>query len=310
MAKRFGWLIFGSIALLTGVWLVLTVRAPLEAECAGSPIPTFSAPRPLPKTLRGARVMLNPGHGLTRSDDGTWDFQRPQPDGRTVFALEDDSNLRIARTVKRVLESSGAVVLSTRELEAGKIGISGQPAWREAARHHLSALEVSAGIWDSSGFSLRGDCAAAQDIRARALYANQEQADVLLSLHSNAGRSAARGSLVLYANRSFLRSASSELPAQSACLAQNLARAVPKAVRLERPDLDWPAAGFAGSNAYGETGFALMPSAILETAFHTNRIDGAALGQESFRQAIANGVRDALKTFLESNPLESPQSCP
>ena len=218
-------------------------------------------------------------------------------------SLEDDSNLRMARTVKRVLESAGAVVLSTRELELGTLGISGQPAWREAARHHLAAISVNAGIWDSSGWSLRGDCAAAQDIRARALYANQMRADVLLSLHSNAGRSEARGSLVLYATESFLPSTSSDLPTRSACLANNLARAIPKAVRLERPDLNWPDASVAGSGNYGETGYALMPSAILETAFHTNRLDGTALGQESFRLAMANGVRDALKTFLESSQI-------
>ncbi len=294
----------GLIALVAVLWLVSRLRSPLESECAGSPIPDFTAPRPLPKSLRGARVMLNPGHGLTLSDDGTWDFQRPQADGRGVFALEDDSNLRMARTVKRVLEAAGAVVLSTRELGTGKLGVSGQPAWREAARHHLTALEVDAGIWDSSGWSLRGDCAQGQDIRARALYANQMQTDVLLSLHSNAGRAGARGSLVLYADHPFLSAASSELPTQSACLARGLARAIPKAIRLERPELNWPDAAVAGSGNYGETGYALMPSAIVETAFHTNAIDGKALGQESFRVAIANGVRDTLQSFLES-----PRSC-
>ena len=308
MLRRIGLLALGLL-LIVLVWLVWRWRSPLESECAGSPIPAFAAPRPLPKSLRGARVMLNPGHGLTRSDDGTWDFQRPQADGRGVFALEDDSNLRMARTVKRVLESSGAVVFSTRELGAQKLGVSGQPAWRESARHHLSALEVSAGIWDSSGWSLRGDCAAAQDLRARALYANQMRADVLLSLHSNAGRPVARGSLVLYAKRSLLPSANDDLPAQSACLAKRLAGAISKAVRLERPDLNWPDASFAGSSSYGETGYALMPSVILETAFHTNAIDGKALGQESFRAAIADGVRDALIRFLKSKPLESPRSC-
>ena len=303
MTRRFGWLLLGFFALIGLIWFVSRVRVPLEAECAGTAIPDFAALRPLPQSLRGARVMLNPGHGLTLSDDGAWEFQRPQADGNIVFALEDDSNLRMARTVKRVLESAGAVVLSTRELEKGRLGVSGQPAWREAARHHLAALDVNAGIWDSSGWSLRGDCAQGQDIRARAFYANEMQADVLLSLHSNAGRPAARGSLVLYATESFLPSASSELPTQSACLAQHLARSIPRAVRLERPDLKWPDASVAGSGNYGETGYALMPSAILETAFHTNRFDGAALGQESFRLAIANGVRDALKTFLESSQI-------
>lgn len=302
-------MVLGVLALIGLLWLAPRLRSSLESECAGSPIPAFAALRPLPKSLRGARVMLNPGHGLTLSSDGTWDFQRPQADGRGVFALEDDSNLRMARSVKRILEAAGAVVFSTRELGIKKLGVSGQPAWREAARHHLSALEVSPAIWDSSGFSLRGDCAAAQDIRARALYANSVQADVLLSLHSNAGRSAARGSLVLYASQPFLAAASSNLPAQSACLARGLAREVPKAVRLERPELNWPAASVAGSTSYGETGYALMPSVILETAFHTNVIDGAALGQESFRVAIGIGVRDALQTFFESNRLESLPIC-
>jgi N-acetylmuramoyl-L-alanine amidase len=86
---------------------------------------------------------------------------------------------------------------------------------------------------------------------------------------------------------------------KNACFAQLLAVNVPKQIRLtDRPN--WKNASATASNQYGENGFALMPSAILEVAFHTNRSDGAALMQESFRVAVANGIRDALNSFFKN----------
>jgi N-acetylmuramoyl-L-alanine amidase len=41
-----------------------------------------------------------------------------------------------------------------------------------------------------------------------------------------------------------------------------------------------------------------MPSVILEVAFHTNALDGKALQQETFRQAVAKGIKNALEEFL------------
>jgi N-acetylmuramoyl-L-alanine amidase len=279
------------IALVALFWLAWNPRELLSA-CAGVPAPDFLAPRMLPNSLVGARVMLNPGHGLTLRDNGSWAYQRPLPDGEDVFVLEDASNARMARTVRDELTEAQAVVLSTRELdlESGN-GISGQDEWREAARHHLKASGVPEGIWNSSGGSLHRDCLAGQDLRARPFYANFERADLLISLHSNAGMAWARGTQVLYDER---------IPA-SACLAQNLARTVPAAIRQARPEFEWPAGQVIGSrNKYGELSLALMPSVILEVGFHTNRIDGSALQQPSFRRAVAAGIRAGTQAFLEN----------
>jgi N-acetylmuramoyl-L-alanine amidase len=167
--------------------------------------------------------------------------------------------------------------------------------WREAARHHLERVGVPEGIWNSRGFPLRDSCNLSKDIRSRPLYANLERADVLLSLHSNAGNPLARGTQVIYATRPFLRAANDDLPQKSQCLAETLAQTIPEQIRLERP---WANASINGSNQYGENGFALMPSVILETAFHTNIFDGRALRSESFRKAFASGVRTGLEQFL------------
>ena len=288
-----GWIIVLLIFLSTLwlFWLGQNNRPEFQAACAGTSIPTFAKPRTLPKTLRGARIVLNPGHGITLTDQETWGFQRPQANGISVFVLEDDSNVRLARKIKKVLEVAGASVFSTRELEDTQIGQSGVAVWREASRHYLERRGVNKGIWDSSGVALRSDCKLAKDIRARPLYANYLKADILVSIHSNAGQPLARGTQVFYANRHFLRATQAQIPKQSACLAKSLAAAVPKAIRLERPDLRWGAGSVIASNQYGENGFALMPSVILEVAFHTNALDGKALRQETWRTA--------LKSFLE-----------
>ncbi len=299
-----GWIVLLLIVIGILAWFVLVpkrFREPaLEVGCTGTPTPNFALPRATPQTLAGTRIMLNPGHGFTLTEENNWGFQRPKPNGYSVFVLEDDSNIRMARTVKRILQAAGAVVLTTRELEATKSGASGEPVWREASKHHLSRIGVNKGIWNSRGYSLRGDCRLAQDIRARPLYANLEQTDLLLSLHSNAGNPLARGTQVFYGERSFLRVAPRTLGAKNACLAKNLAIAVPKQIRLERPDLRWGDASTNQSNQYGENGFALMPSVILEVGFHTNFIDGKALQDETFRVAVAKGIRVALELFLQN----------
>jgi N-acetylmuramoyl-L-alanine amidase len=282
-------LILLVIALAALLWLAWNPRE--LSACAGVPAPNFSQPRALPNSLVGARVMLNPGHGLTLRDDGQWGYQRPLPDGEDVFVLEDASNARMARTVRDELTEAQAVVLSTRELDLEPMGVSGQEAWREASRHHLKAQDVPEGIWNSSGASLHRDCLAGQDLRSRPFYANLERADVLISLHSNAGGSWARGTQAIYDER---------IP-ESACLAQNLARTVPAAIRRARPEFEWPAGQVIGSrNKYGELSLALMPSVILEVGFHTNRIDGTALQQPSFRRAVAAGIRAGTQSFLEN----------
>lgn len=295
-----GWIILGALALWLVVTGLLRRPPPIPVACAGEAPPSFSAPRALPRSLEGLRVALNPGHGLTMTDDGDWGFQRPRADGWRVFLLEDDSNLRLARIVRDRLEASGAEVFSTRELEAGGVGASGQPAWREASVHHLERLKLPHGLWNSRGDDLRGDCRSGRDLRARAYYANHVGADVLLSLHSNAGSPWSRGTQVISSARPYLRATPPSTVSRSACLGKAFLSSLPDAIRQARPDLRWPNAEIISSDRYGENGFALMPSVILEIGFHTNAVDGRALRQDSFRQVVAKGVLDGLKTFLEN----------
>jgi hypothetical protein len=81
-------------------------------------------------------------------------------------------------------------------------------------------------------------------------------------------------------------------------LARALGDAVVAAIRQARPDLSWPDPVFKDSLEYGEINFAKMPAVILEVGFHTNPADSTALQQDSFRQAVAKGIRDGLKTYL------------
>ncbi len=298
-----GWLILGSLALLWLIWHRPTQK-PTQAACAGDPAPAFDAPRELPNSLNGLRVMLNPGHGLTLTDEGDWGFQRPIPDGSGVFVLEDDSNLRMARTVRKALVAAGATVYATRELEENVDGTSGQPAWREAATHYLERVGAPRGVWHSRGEGLHDDCRAGQDLRSRAYFANLKAADVMVSLHSNAGFPWVRGTQVISSARSYL-SAPSETPERSICMARAIATTVPDAIRQERPDLRWSNAEVISNDRYGENGYAIMPSVILEVGFHTNSVDGAALRQESFRRAVADGIVQGLTRFLK-NPACQP----
>jgi N-acetylmuramoyl-L-alanine amidase len=293
-----GWLILIALALWWLIWH-RPVSRPVQSACAGDQAPTFDAPRELPNALNGVRVMLNPGHGLTLRDEGDWGFQRPIPDGRGVFVLEDDSNLQMARTVRAALVAAGATVDTTRELEENIGGTSGKPAWREAATHHLERVGAPRGVWNSEGEGLHDDCRAGQDLRSRAYFANLKRADLMISLHSNAGMPWARGTQVISGSRPYLN-APLTTAERSACMARGLADAVPDAIRRERPDLGWSNAETISSDRYGENGYALMPSVILEVGFHTNRIDGAALRQESFRRAVADGIVNGLKRFLEN----------
>lgn len=242
--------------------------------------------------------MLNPGHGLTLTDEGEWGFQRPRADGWGIFALEDDSNLLMARAVRGALVSAGAEVYATRELEETLEGVSGNPAWQEASVHHLERVSTPQSIWNSRGEDLHGDCRAGQDLRARAYFADFKAVDVMISLHSNAGLPWVRGTRVISGARPYLN-APRETAERSGCLARSFSSEIPSAIRQAHPDLGWPDAQTISSDRYGENGYALMPSVILEIGFHTNRVDGAALRQESFRRAVARGVTEGLARFLE-----------
>lgn len=275
--------------------------------CPGSPMFTGFTGRPKPSTLTGAKITLNPGHGWTKRETGVWALQRPtlNPGGSPpVYVQEDFNNLQVGIFVKDTLMAAQAEVSSVRNLDLnGGIGLSGNPMWQEAAKHHLEAIQVPAGVWNSERDFRGSDCEEDKDIRSRPLYANFLGSDVLIGLHSNASATdwtspQARGTRVYYSTENVLPGTPGSQQVESRKLAEALAASVVHAIRMARPDLSWPDAQVIGSADYGETRFAQMPAVILEVGFHTSPIDGPALSEASFRAAVATGIREGVKTWL------------
>ncbi len=304
-------LLTGKVARLE---FAITAEKPdsgLEAQafpCSGATRITYPNPRALPTKLADTNIMLNPGHGLTQLDSGSWGYQRPviNPSGTPpVYAHEDLTNLELAIITNQVLSAAGASVDSVRNLDKNAgTGLSGQAKWQEGSRHYLQSLGVPEHVWNSEGNALDGSCNMGKDIRVRPFYANYKGVDILVSLHSNANNStSARGTWVIYNNGDFEYGVPSSTYTQSVELARSLASSVVASIRQERPDLNWPEPVIKADDRYGETGYAKMPSVILEVGFHTNAIDGQALNEASFRQAVAEGIENGLKVFLGDTPL-------
>ncbi len=278
---------------------------PLEF-CAGSAIPTDFPAGPKPTSITGAKVVLNPGHGWTLRTNGVWGLQRGLVDTNgnpPIYVQEDFNNLLMAVRVRDALAGDGAVVSSARNLDttAGN-GVSGNPKWQEAAKHHLEALGLNPGLWNSERNSGGGDCNEEKDIRARPLYANALGADALIGLHSNAVganvSTAPRGTRIYITNDHPLPNTPSTQEANSQALAQALQTSIVAAIRLARPDLQWPEAQVVKDGNYGETRYAKMAAVIVEVGFHTNPTDGPALGQDGFQRAVGDGIRAGLEAYF------------
>lgn len=272
-------------------------------ECPGATRFEGGNVREKPTSVTGARVMLNPGHGYYRTDNGSFKYQREPVNVNAtppVYAQEDQSNLFMALSVADKLSASGMVTEAARSLNLNAgIGITGKAKWEEAAIHALPDKGLPEGVWNSEGNSWAGNCAIGRDIRARAFAANYWGADAIVGLHSNAySDTSVRGTRIFYTKTPFLPDTPGSTPANSQALALAIASHIRDSIRAARPDLNWPEPIIAGSDEYGEIGYAKMPGVLIEVGFHTNATDGQALNESSFREAVAAGVHDALNEFF------------
>jgi N-acetylmuramoyl-L-alanine amidase len=306
-------------ALYAGRVVQAADRSALHAqafECAGATRYEAGAVRTKPSSITGAKVMLNPGHGFYRKDSGSLQFQRPAPNPNgtpPVFVLEDTSNLELAIAAAGVLTPTGVLVSAVRNLDKNAgVGSTGKAKWEEAAIHHLGTVGFPEGVWNSEGNALTinnnvSDCAQGRDVRARAWAANYWGADALVGIHSNASPDAsARGTRIYFPNTPFLSDTPGSTPIYARELARLLGNGLRDSIRSRMPGLNWPEPILLGSDDYGETGYAKMPSVIVEVGFHTNPIDGAALGQDAFRLAVAEGIKNGLTQFFGPAVAQNP----
>ncbi len=276
------------------------------AICAGSAILTDFPAGSKPTSITGAKIVLNPGHGWTLRTTGAWGLQRGVVNttgNPPIYVQEDFNNLEMAIRVRDALAATGALVSSVRNLDktAGN-GASGYPRWQEAAKHHLEALGLNSGIWNSERPNGGLDCNEEKDIRARPLYANALGADALIGLHTNAvganQDTAPRGTRIYITNDHPLPNTPIAQEADSKALATALQTSIVAAIRLAQPALQWPDAQVIVDGNYGETRFAKMAAAIVEVGFHTNPVDGPALGQDGLQRAVGDGIRVGLEAYF------------
>jgi len=260
----------------------------LPLEDWGLAVPEFSGTaewpldRDAPKDgpLAGYKIALSAGHGLYWNETySMWLYQR------AVFwgIWEDTTNSEIIQLVKAELESQGATVIDTREMDINaRIGVTGYPAWHEDARQYGIYLGLPTWVWDGSNTNYNSD------IRARPYMANYYDADLLISLHNNGWDGTLRGTETYWDHDNDPGS-------------QALATAVHNQIvsTMRSAYGSWTNRGIKISNdAYGEINYAQMPAALVELAFMDNVQDNALLHTEAFKQHAADAISTGICEFL------------
>jgi N-acetylmuramoyl-L-alanine amidase/putative cell wall-binding protein len=221
----------------------------------------------IPSTALGSFVYLDPGHG------GRY------PGAVYGGVTEAYVNLMLSLEIRRALQARGHRVGMTRTSNS-TVGPGSRPAWH----------------WDDDGVYLRycdSSCdhdAPIHDLQARVDKANEAGAEVFISIHNNAGSTAARGSET-YTN--WDNQTDLQLSARLADLIQS------------------EVVAHAGTRDRGthEIGFYVvrwsnMPAVLVEVGFLSNSSDRALLLSPSFRRRVAAGVADAVDRFIASEPFQ------
>lgn len=123
------------------------------------------------------------------------------------------------------------------------------------------------------------------------MYANHLGAE-LLSIHTNAHNGQARGTLVFYNSK---LAANQKLASSITCYMDELIHAVPTYKNFPVDRTPRP-----GNHA--ETKLPNKPNVIVETAFHDNPADAAALKDANFQTAAMKGVEKGYRLFKENQP--------
>lgn len=118
----------------------------------------------------------------------------------------------------------------------------------------------------------------------RATFANDKKADIFLSLHCNAGPTAARGPWTLYCNGS----------ASGKALSDKLQLAMAR-VANRNDDASYPDdSPWCGGRKLAVLRQTRMPAVILEFGFMTNPTDIKNLQSPAYQQAMAEAIAKAL----------------
>ncbi|OBU58990.1 N-acetylmuramoyl-L-alanine amidase family protein [Stenotrophomonas maltophilia] len=239
-------------------------------------------------------ALVSASHGyISLHPSREWKFQRPAPLG----IQEDTLSPLFGDELQALMEQrSGLTVHRARSRSTELHPESGKPWEHMSSRYHLKALfPERTDMWNEFPNSPESAREKEEDIRARPNYANHLGVDVMLSLHTNGSDSASlRGTEVYYHQ---------DKP-QDKALADSILCGMREIIRAQPGYRDFPIRESSTSARHGENRIGKMPSVIIETAYHSNPDDVAALQDPDFRSASMKGVEKGYRLWAAGKTCE------
>lgn len=258
----------------------------------GKPIEAhFPEDHPLPRTAKSrsahTRALVSSSHGyIALHPSRAWEFQRPAPLG----LQEDVLSPTYGDELQDLLEQrSGLVVHRARSRSKDPHPESGYPWEQMSSRYHLKALfPERADIWNELPNSPSSDREVKEDIRARPNYANHLGVDVMLSLHTNGNPSPGVRGAEVYHHRT---------KPEDKALGDSILCGMREVIHAQPGYESFPIRAESVAEGHGENRIGTMPSVIVETAYHSNPEDVAALQDPVFRSAAMKGVEKGYRLW-------------
>lgn len=258
----------------------------------------FPEDHPAPKAAKSrsahTQALVSSSHGyIALHPSRAWEFQRPAPLG----LQEDVLSPTYGDELQGLLEQrSGLVVHRARSRSTDPHPESGHPWEHMSARYHLKALlPERADIWNELPNSADSDREVKEDIRARPNYANHLGVDVMLSLHTNGNSASTVRGAEVYHHRA---------KPEDKALGDSILCGMRELIHAQPGYENFPVRAESAADAHGENRIGKMPSVIIETAYHSNPDDVAALQDPVFRSASMKGVEKGYRLWASGKTCE------
>lgn len=252
------------------------------------------APRAAKSRSAHAQALVSSSHGyIALHPSRAWEFQRPAPLG----LQEDVLSPIYGDELQGLLEQrSGLVVHRARSRSTDPHPESGHPWEHMSARYHLKTLlPERADIWNELPNSSDSDREVKEDIRARPNYANHLGVDVMLSLHTNGNPAPSVRGAEVYHHRA---------KPEDKALGDSILCGMREVIHAQPGYENFPVRAESVADAHGENRIGKMPSVIVETAYHSNPDDVAALQDPVFRSASMKGVEKGYRLWATGKTCE------
>jgi len=241
-----------------------------------------------------SKALVSSSHGyVALHPGGEWEFQRPAPLG----LQEDVLSPVYGDELESLLEQrSGLTVFRARSRSTDPHPESAHP-WEEmSARYHLKALLPDRkDIWNELPDSPESNREVKEDIRARPNYANHLGVDVILSLHTNGSVNTGVRGTEVYHHRN---------KPEDKALGDSILCGMKEIIRAQPGYEAFPVRSGSVADGHGENRIGKMPSVIVETAYHSNAADVAALQDPVFRTASMKGVEKGYRLWAAEKKCE------